>query len=66
MPFIQVEAGRMDKNQKEELISSLTKAASETLGISKEAFTILIKENELDNWGTGGRMLSKVLAERAK
>ncbi len=40
MPFIQVEAGKMDKNQKEELISSLTKAASKTLGIAEEAFTI--------------------------
>lgn len=66
MPFIQVEAGKMDKDKKEELISALTKTASETLGIAEEAFTILIKENELDNWGTGGRMLSKVLAERVR
>ena len=66
MPFIQVEAGKMDKAMKEQLISALTKTASETLGIAEDAFTILIKENELDNWGTGGRMLSKVLAERAQ
>lgn len=50
MPFIQVEAGKMDKDKKEELIYALTKTASETLGIAEEAFTILIKENELDNF----------------
>lgn len=64
MPFIKIEAGTMDKTKKEALITGLTKVASETLGIAPEAFTVLIKENEMDNWGTGGRMLSKVLAER--
>ena len=64
MPFIKIEAGKMDKEQKEKLIQGFTKVASETLGIAEEAFIILIKENDLDNWGTGGRMLSKVLAEK--
>jgi 4-oxalocrotonate tautomerase len=41
----------------------VTKAASENLGIPEEAFTILIKENETDNWGVGGRVLTKVLQE---
>lgn len=65
MPFIKIEAGKMDKTQKEKLIEGFTNLASETLGIAKESFVILIKENDLDNWGTGGRMLSKVLAERS-
>lgn len=64
MPFIQLEAGKIDKDKKEKLISELTRVASETLGIAEEAFIVLIKENELDNWGTGGKLLSKVLAER--
>ena len=66
MPFIKIEAGQMSKEVKEKLIVELTKAASETLGIHKEAFTVLIKENTMDNWGVGGEMLSKVLAERTK
>lgn len=65
MPFIKLEAGKMDKETKERLIMGLTKVASETLGIPEEAFIVLLKENEMDNWGTGGRVLSKVLAERA-
>ncbi|MBN1571270.1 MAG: tautomerase family protein [Acidobacteria bacterium] len=66
MPFIKVEAGKMNRETKERLISGLTKAASETLGIQEDAFTILIKENELDNWGVGGKVLTRVLQERAK
>jgi 4-oxalocrotonate tautomerase len=62
MPFIKLEAGKMDNDQKEKLMSGFTKLASETLGIPEQAFTVLIKENELDNWGVGGKMLSKLLA----
>ena len=64
MPFIQMDAGKLTKEQKEQLISGFTKVASETLGIPEEKFIVLLKENELDNWGTGGKMLSKVLANR--
>ena len=66
MPFIKVEAGKMNREIKERLISGLTKVASESLGIQEEAFTILIKENETDNWGVGGKVLTRVLEERAK
>jgi 4-oxalocrotonate tautomerase len=66
MPFIKVEAGKMNQQTKEKLISGLTRVASESLGIAEEAFTILIKENETDNWGLGGKILTKVLEERAK
>ncbi len=66
MPFIKLEAGMMDKETKEKLICELTKVASEALGISEDAFTVLLKENETDNWGVGGKVLAKVLEERAK
>ena len=64
MPFIKLEGGKIDKEKKEKLISEFTRVASETLGIPEDAFIVLIKENEMDNWGTGGKVLSKVLAER--
>ncbi|AFM40700.1 uncharacterized protein, 4-oxalocrotonate tautomerase [Desulfosporosinus acidiphilus SJ4] len=64
MPFIKLEGGKIDKEKKERLISEFTRIASETLGIPEEAFVVLIKENEMDNWGTGGKVLSKILAER--
>ena len=65
MPFIQLEvAVKIDNEKKEKLISGLTKVASETLCIPEEVFHVLIKENEADNWGLGGKVLYKVLAER--
>lgn len=61
MPIINVEAGEVSKEQKETLIAGLTKLASETLGIDAEHFFVLVKENELDNWGVGGEMFSNRL-----
>jgi 4-oxalocrotonate tautomerase len=61
-----MEAGKMNKETKEKLISGLTKVASETLGIPEDAFTVLLKENETDNWGVGGKVLTRVFEERAK
>jgi 4-oxalocrotonate tautomerase len=66
MPFIKIEAGKMNKETKEKLICAVTKAASENLGIPEESFTILLKENETDNWGVGGKVLTRVLEERVK
>ncbi len=64
MPVITIEAGKMDKSKKETLIEKFTKTASDTLGIPKEAFVVIIKENDPDNIGTGGKMLSQVMAEK--
>ena len=64
MPQIQVEMGPATKEQKERLIKELTKSASEILGVNESSFYVLIKENSLDNWGVGGKMLSEVLKER--
>jgi 4-oxalocrotonate tautomerase len=66
MPFIKIEAGKMNKDQKAKLISGFTKLASETLGIGEDHFTILITENDRDNWGVGGKMLSDMLAKGEK
>ncbi len=59
MPIITIEAGTMDKQQKERLIAEFTKTASSVLNIPEQAFVVLIKENNLDNVGSGGVMLSK-------
>jgi 4-oxalocrotonate tautomerase len=64
MPFIKIEAGKMSKEQKLKLQAGFTKLASETLGINESAFTVLIKENEQENWGVGGKCLSDILASK--
>lgn len=66
MPVITLEASKMAKEQKEALIREFTKTASEILHVQEQAFVVILKENDADNIGTGGRMLSKVLAERNK
>ncbi|MGI6492417.1 MAG: 4-oxalocrotonate tautomerase [Peptococcaceae bacterium] len=58
MPVITVEAGKMDKNQKALLVKELTQKASEILNIPEQAFVTLLKENEPDNVGVGGQLLS--------
>lgn len=64
MPVITIEAGKMDKEQKEALIYAFTKSGSEILKIPEQKFVVLLKENNPDNIGTGGEMLSKVIAGR--
>jgi len=64
MPFISIEAGKMTKEQKKELIEKFTRSASEVLKIPKNAFMVMIKENDLDNIGTGGKVLSDLMKER--
>ena len=63
MPVITIEAGDMSKEQKRTLIEGFTKFASETLNIPTQAFTVILKQNDPDNIGSGGKMLSQIRAE---
>ncbi|BCV22394.1 4-oxalocrotonate tautomerase DmpI [Moorella sp. Hama-1] len=60
MPVIQIDAGTMSREKKAELIKNLTDAASSTLNIPVQAFTVLIRENSMDNIGSGGKPLSEL------
>jgi|UniRef100_A0A7V3VSZ4 4-oxalocrotonate tautomerase len=64
MPYISIEAGKMTKEQKRALITEFTKSASEILKIPEAAFMVMIKENDPDNIGTGGKVLSETMKER--
>jgi len=64
MPVIVFEGGKMDLDKKKELISRFTQAAAEITGIATQSFVVYIKENDLDNVGVGGEVLSEVLAKR--
>ena len=66
MPIISIDAAHPTKEQKEKLIAGLTKTASEILGIDEKFFYVLVKENDLDNWGVGGKPLAQFLAEQKK
>ncbi len=64
MPLISVEAVHPTKEQKEKLIAELTKKASEILNVDEKFFYVLVKENDLDNWGVGGKPLTQFMAEQ--
>jgi len=61
MPVITFDGPKMTREQKARLVKSFTEAASEVTGIIKDAFVILIRENEHDNVGAGGILLSDKL-----
>lgn len=59
MPIINFEGPHMTIEQKAKIVKEFTAAASETLNIPKEAFTVLIKENNMENIGVAGELLSE-------
>lgn len=64
MPIISIDAVHPTKEQKERLIAELTAAASKILNVDEKFFYVLVKENDLDNWGVGGKTLEKFMAEK--
>jgi 4-oxalocrotonate tautomerase len=53
-----MEGPQISKDKKRQLVREITKAASGVIQLPEEAFTILIKENDHDNVGAGGSLLS--------
>lgn len=58
MPVITFEIGKLKKEQKTQIIKEFTESASRITGLPEEDFYVFLKENEADNVGIGGRMLS--------
>jgi 4-oxalocrotonate tautomerase len=55
MPFIQVNIVKQpDIEKKKKLVAKLTDAVVETYGVPREAVTVALKEDELENIGFGG------------
>lgn len=59
MPVITLEAGKLSKEQKSKLVRELTGKAAEIMKVPEQAFIVLMKENEMDNIGFGGKLLSE-------
>ena len=57
MPVITFDGGKMTKEQKNDLVCGLTDVAQKVTGIRREAFVILIRENDPENIGSGGELL---------
>jgi len=61
MPYIQIEAVHPTPEQKARLVAEITRSASEILGVDRQFFYVLIKENDAENWGIGGETLPNFL-----
>lgn len=59
MPVITVEAGKLNTDQKRQLVKELTDTAAKVMQIPEQAFIVFLKENEMENIGAGGVLLSE-------
>ena len=59
-----MKAGKATTQNMEIVLEGFTRVASETLGMPASAFYVLIEENEPENWGVGGKLLPKFMAEK--
>ena len=59
MPVITLEAGKLSKEQKSQLVKEFTSTASKVMNVPEQAFIVLLKENKQDNIGFGGQLLSE-------
>lgn len=58
MPVVTFDGGKMTKEQKAEIVQKFTEAAHKVTGIRKDAFIVIIRENERENIGVGGDLLA--------
>jgi len=60
MPVITLELVKMSKEKKVQLVKEVSRVTSEITGLPNESFYVFIKENEPDNVGIGGKLLSDI------
>lgn len=58
MPVITLEGAKLSKEQKAKLAKELTASAAKIMNAPEQAFIVLLKENEHENIGVGGTLLS--------
>ena len=57
MPIVKIETWPLKKDDKPKLIKEITEVFTR-MGIPAQAVTVLIRETELDNWGSAGEQHS--------
>ncbi|GKS14532.1 hypothetical protein YDYSY3_55320 [Paenibacillus chitinolyticus] len=59
MPVITLEGAKLSKEQKGQLVKELTASAARIMNTPEQAFIVILKENEKDNVGLGGQLISE-------
>ncbi|MGL4652026.1 4-oxalocrotonate tautomerase DmpI [Cetobacterium sp.] len=60
MPVIKIDLPKISKEQKKEIIKTVSKAISEITGIPEQFNTVIISENLDENIGIGSKTLEEV------
>lgn len=58
MPSVTLELAGLDREQKRTLVEEITGTVSKVTGLPAESVYVFIKENDPDNVGVGGKLLS--------
>lgn len=58
MPVITLEAARLTREQKRQLVREFTESASRIMRMPADLFYVFLKESDPDNIGVGGTILS--------
>ena len=58
MPIINVDVGKLSRDQKKELVREMTSTLARISGVPEAAIDVVIRENDPDNIGVGGVLLS--------
>jgi len=61
MPVITLDSSSLTKEQKQRLVSELTRVAAEITRIPESAFVVYLSEHNRENIGVGGKLLSEVV-----
>lgn len=59
MPVITVEISKLNREQKKQLVQDMTETIVKVTKLPPETVTVYLRENELDNIGFCGRLLSE-------
>ncbi len=58
MPVLSIESAKLSLSQKRELVRELTNTAARIMDLNPNAFYVFINENDKDNIGVGGQLIS--------
>ncbi len=59
MPNIVIDGPKLEKQVKAKLVEEITDSVHRLTGIPREHIVVLIKENDPENVGVGGKLLSE-------
>ncbi|MEA4957299.1 hypothetical protein SDC9_08396 [bioreactor metagenome] len=60
MPVITFDGPKLTKEQKEKITKAFAESASEIIGLPVQAMVTIIRENDLENIGSGNMLLCNI------